>query len=185
MTYGRLQLMATTTGIWNHSMAAVNPLADTNPRSNASSSDGSSTAAASTISANDFLTLLVTEMKNQDPTANNDPNQYINQLVQVNSLEQLIDINQNLRTVLDGSSTGTNPPATGHGVSAANPASVRSTSAPAGATAAHRASQAPQAVSATDASTQNVRAGLPTGNLTVPNASPAAHRVAQALSGRH
>ncbi len=41
-------------------------------------------------------------MKNQDPAANTDPNEYINQLVQVNSLEQLIDINQNLSTALGG-----------------------------------------------------------------------------------
>jgi flagellar basal-body rod modification protein FlgD len=53
-------------------------------------------AVAATITANDFLTLLVTELKNQDPTANTDPNQYVNQLVQVNSLEQLISINQTL-----------------------------------------------------------------------------------------
>jgi flagellar basal-body rod modification protein FlgD len=48
-----------------------------------------------TITANDFLTLLVTELKNQDPTANTDPNAYVDQLVQVNSLQQLIQINQN------------------------------------------------------------------------------------------
>src|SRR5205814_9488334 len=53
---------------------------------------------SATITANDFLTLLVTEMKNQDPTANTDPNEYINQLVQVNSLQQLISINQTLST---------------------------------------------------------------------------------------
>jgi flagellar basal-body rod modification protein FlgD len=53
---------------------------------------------SATITANDFLTLLVTEMKNQDPTANTDPNEYINQLVQVNSLQQLISINQTLTT---------------------------------------------------------------------------------------
>jgi flagellar basal-body rod modification protein FlgD len=64
-----------------------------------SSSDGDS----ATISANDFLTLLVTEMQNQDPTADTDPNEYINQLVQVNSLEQLISINQTLTT--DSSAT--------------------------------------------------------------------------------
>jgi len=51
---------------------------------------------AASITANDFLTLLVTEMKNQDPTAATDPNEYINQLVQVNSLQQLISINQTL-----------------------------------------------------------------------------------------
>ena len=60
------------------------------------STDGSSNDQNSaTITANDFLTLLVTELKNQDPTANTDPNAYVNQLVQVNSLQQLIEINQN------------------------------------------------------------------------------------------
>lgn len=60
------------------------------------SSSSSSNANTSTITANDFLQLLVTEMKNQDPTSNTDPNEYINQLVGVNSLEQLVQINQDL-----------------------------------------------------------------------------------------
>lgn len=55
------------------------------------------------ISSNDFLSLLVTEMKNQDPTQPTDPNAYIQQLVGVNSLQQLISINQAL----------TPPPASG------------------------------------------------------------------------
>lgn len=63
----------------------------------------SSDSDSATISANDFLTLLVTEMQNQDPTADTDPNEYINQLVQVNSLEQLISIDQTLTT--DSSAT--------------------------------------------------------------------------------
>lgn len=63
-----------------------------------SSGNGNSNSDDSaSITANDFLTLLVTEMRNQDPTANTDPNEYINQLVQVNSLEQLISINQTLQ----------------------------------------------------------------------------------------
>ena len=66
----------------------------------ASASSGSSSSDAASITSNDFLTLLVTEMKNQDPTANMDPNEYINQLVNVNSLQQLMSINQNLETVL-------------------------------------------------------------------------------------
>ncbi|WP_238398652.1 flagellar hook capping FlgD N-terminal domain-containing protein [Edaphobacter sp. 12200R-103] len=52
----------------------------------------------STITSNDFLTLLVTELKNQDPTQPTDPNAYIQQLVGVNSLQQLIQINQGLST---------------------------------------------------------------------------------------
>ena len=104
------------TSIVNHSMAAVqalagasaNPMAATSSsssaRADATSSSSSTTSSSATISANDFLTLLVTEMKNQDPTSDTDPNEYINQLVNVNSLEQLISINQTLTTDL-GSST--------------------------------------------------------------------------------
>jgi flagellar basal-body rod modification protein FlgD len=66
--------------------------ATTNP---ADTSGSSSDQNSATITANDFLTLLVTELKNQDPTANTDPNAYVNQLVQVNSLQQLIQIDQN------------------------------------------------------------------------------------------
>src|SRR5579872_1450585 len=77
-------------------MTAVHPVPYANGASDPAPQGGNSSTQPSTISANDFLTLLVTEMKNQDPTANTDPNEYINQLVQVNSLEQLISINQTL-----------------------------------------------------------------------------------------
>ena len=60
----------------------------------------------SDISSNDFLTLLVTEMKNQDPTQPTDPNAYIQQLVGVNSLQQLIAINQELGSAVGGASSG-------------------------------------------------------------------------------
>jgi flagellar basal-body rod modification protein FlgD len=56
-------------------------------------------APAGTITSSDFMTLLVTELKNQDPTKPTDPNAYIQQLVGVNSLQQLISINQNLTPV--------------------------------------------------------------------------------------
>jgi len=79
----------------------------------ATSTTGTSTAAAaadnSGISSSDFLTLLVTEMKNQDPTQPTDPNAYIQQLVGVNSLQQLISINQDLT---GSASTGTTTPTT-------------------------------------------------------------------------
>ena len=66
-------------------------------KSGAAAGAGASTASdTSTISSNDFLTLLVAEMKNQDPTQPTDPNAYIQQLVGVNSLQQLIAINGEL-----------------------------------------------------------------------------------------
>lgn len=139
---------------------SVNPL-----RSEAASpANGSGAANSAGISANDFLTLLVTEMKNQDPTAQTDPNEYINQLVQVNSLEQLISINEKL------SSSSTQTP-TGKVI-----APGKDVSQPPGPLdfANHlSAGFAPNAQ------------GVPSvsGNLTIPTGSAAAQRVAEALSG--
>ena len=72
------------------------PMAATTGSNSTDGTDNNSNSQnGSMITANDFLTLLVTELKNQDPTANTDPNAYVDQLVQVNSLQQLIQINQN------------------------------------------------------------------------------------------
>jgi len=87
-------------------LAAAQP-ADTTAGSGSTSSADTNSA---TVTANDFLQLLVTEMKNQDPTADTDPNEYVNQLVQVNSLQQLIQINQDLAP------TGSSAPASGEGL---------------------------------------------------------------------
>ena len=70
----------------------------------AGAKDTTSTTATGSadITSNDFLTLLVSELKNQDPTQPTDPNAYVQQLVGVNSLQQLISINQDL----SGSASG-------------------------------------------------------------------------------
>src|SRR3981189_1309865 len=86
------------------------PKAATTPTTTATNT--SSAASSSNITSNDFLTLLVSELKNQDPTQPADPNQYITQLAQVNSLQQLISINQGIGT-LDGAISGTSSPSTG------------------------------------------------------------------------
>src|SRR5580704_11134726 len=98
-------------------MSAIQPL-DTSSGTSGTSGSSSSDASDTSITANDFLTLLVAEMKNQDPTADQDPNAYIDQLVQVNSLQQLIAINQDLS---GGSSTATGGSRTATG-NAARPA---------------------------------------------------------------
>jgi hypothetical protein len=95
---GEEEMATQIAGIWNQLSAAHN-LNNAQPvKSQATGTNSTSSDDSATISANDFLTLLVTEMQNQDPTADTDPNEYINQLVQVNSLEQLISINQTLTT---------------------------------------------------------------------------------------
>lgn len=69
-----------------------------------------SAQASSTISSSDFLVLLVTQLKNQDPTQPVDPAAYVQQLVGVNSLEQLIDMNKQLTSI--GSSLNNSTPVT-------------------------------------------------------------------------
>jgi flagellar basal-body rod modification protein FlgD len=64
------------------------------PRSSPASNSSGDASDPSDITSSDFLTLLVSELQNQDPTQPADPNAYITQLVQVNSLQQLIQINQ-------------------------------------------------------------------------------------------
>jgi flagellar basal-body rod modification protein FlgD len=169
--------MAAMAGILNQQLTAGQALtgAGRNPMASPATDTGSSSSSSATISANDFLTLLVTEMQNQDPTANTDPNEYINQLVSVNSLEQLIDINQNLSTT---SSAGTSPSThvaastpslTGNGANAQIHAAAHKGSAP---------------VAALDPTSQATAVKHAPGNLSVPEAKPAADRVGRALDGR-
>jgi flagellar basal-body rod modification protein FlgD len=196
--------MQVATGIWtqhaaSHALTGASPAPMAGPaNSNNGPSDSDSDSA--TISANDFLTLLVTEMQNQDPTDETDPNEYIDQLVQVNSLEQLIDINQNLSTVLgipDGSSDGS-ASTQGSGSAQLTPQAAGlapSTSGGAPAVvhpAAHKASALGQVQStaavnaATHSAAAHGKAGTRStqGNLSVPQAKPASERVARALAGR-
>lgn len=174
--------MAAITGILNNQSTASQAVAGNHAKPMASSSTGSSSSSTSTsaasISANDFLTLLVTELKNQDPTANADPNAYVNQLVSVNSLEQLVSINQTL-TKDAASNTGSNGTTTNVSGARAAAASLNNAAASAN----------PQAASSTPASGSSVfgaaAAKVAPGNLGLPNANPAAHTVANALSGQH
>jgi flagellar basal-body rod modification protein FlgD len=169
-------MMATSLGIWNHAVPA-NSLASANPA--ATGPSGTSASEGAAISANDFLTLLVTEMKNQDPTANNDPNAYVNQLVQVNSLEQLININQTLTTGLgvSGSSpSGGSQPNPGIGAATASASAAHAGNYPA---AVGVPVHLPHAIS-----NSNSAISTEAGNLSVPPANPAAQRIANAL-GHH
>lgn len=158
----------------------VSPMASSS--SGTHSPDASKTSSAG-ITANDFLTLLVTEMKNQDPTANTDPNEYINQLVNVNSLQQLISMNETLTGAFGSSSATANTQITSASGSVESakvrpeptfsPHAVQNTSP----------TFAPEAPSANDASVKALIGKFFQGNLSEPVANPAAVRLAHALDG--
>ena len=104
------------------SAAVLQPRAAATQSSSTSAASGSvpatpSASSSAGITANDFLSLLVTEIQNQDPTNQTDPMSYITQLVGVNSLEQLVQINQDLTPsgTPGSTSSGTTSGASGSG----------------------------------------------------------------------
>lgn len=100
--------------------AAALALAADNAASGASSpaasSKSASSAAGATAPANsltslsgnfqDFLNLLMTQLQNQDPTSPLDTNQFTSQLVQFASVEQQIDTNQSLTSLIQLTQSG-------------------------------------------------------------------------------
>ena len=46
-----------------------------------------------------FLRLLVTQVKNQDPLNPQDPTEFVSQLAQFSSLEQLLNVNKQLEII--------------------------------------------------------------------------------------
>ena len=66
-----------------------------------------STGPNSLANPNLFITLLTAQLQAQDPTNPMSPEQMVQQLTEVNSLEQLISINQTLTNL----AAGTAPPA--------------------------------------------------------------------------
>ena len=60
----------------------------------------SSAAQAATVDYNSFLKLLVQQLQNQDPTNPTDPTQYLSQLASFSNVEQGIQTNSKLDTLL-------------------------------------------------------------------------------------
>jgi len=80
-------------------MAAVDSV--TGATTTTTSTAASATAAASaSLNYNDFLQLLIAQMKTQDPTAPMDASAQISQLASFSQVEQQIQTNSHLETVL-------------------------------------------------------------------------------------
>ena len=80
---------------------SINMAATSAPTSNTTSS-GSVTQG---VDQDTFLKLLVAQLKNQDPLEPQDGTQFVAQLAQFSSLDQLISINKTLGTALNPQGT--------------------------------------------------------------------------------
>lgn len=67
---------------------------DASANGTGNSTSNSSSASMNGLNPNDFMTLLVAEIQNQDPTQPMDPTTFMSQLVNLNQLEQVSQINQ-------------------------------------------------------------------------------------------
>jgi flagellar basal-body rod modification protein FlgD len=76
-----------------------------------SSTTNSSTTSNSnnTLGPNSFITLLTAQLQAQDPLNPMDPSQMVDQLTQINSLQQLIQIQTDLQQVLGTAPASTSP----------------------------------------------------------------------------
>jgi flagellar basal-body rod modification protein FlgD len=85
------------------SIAATTTAAGTSQSTTSSGSAAASTAATNSLTGNfnDFLTLLTTQLQNQDPTSPMDTNQFTSQLVEFASVEQQVNTNTNLTTLIN------------------------------------------------------------------------------------
>ena len=79
------------------------------------SSANAANAKKNELNQDDFLTLMITQLKNQDPFKPMDPAQYVGQLAQFSSVSGLSDMNKNITAltsslrgnqVLDGAAGG-------------------------------------------------------------------------------
>ncbi len=87
----------------------------TTPSTGSAASSGSATTqnpVDALANEQTFLQLLVAQIQNQDPMNPTDSTQFVTQLAQFSSLEQLININQGVSTIntdLTSGSTNQNP----------------------------------------------------------------------------
>ncbi|MBR0726567.1 flagellar hook assembly protein FlgD [Bradyrhizobium manausense] len=76
----------------------------TSTNSSSSTSSTNSTSSSSGVDYNTFLQLLIAEMKNQDPTNPTDTSQYMSQFAQLSTVEQAMQTNTKLDSLLSSQS---------------------------------------------------------------------------------
>lgn len=78
------------------------------------------TAKSATVDYNSFLTLMIAELKNQNPTSPSDPTQYMSQLASFSSVEQQVNTNTKLDSMLTANALSQADGVIGYAVSSAD-----------------------------------------------------------------
>lgn len=78
----------------------TNPFDETAMDSSAAASTASSGSSSSAVNENQFLQLLVTQLKNQDPLNPTDSSQFMGELAQFSQLQEVIGIHQDMNSLM-------------------------------------------------------------------------------------
>ena len=83
-------------------MTTTTPVTTSTPNSPTSTAQAAGTAGSQQIAGNfnEFLQLLTTQLQNQDPLSPLDTNQFTQQLVEFASVQQQVDMNTNMQTLI-------------------------------------------------------------------------------------
>src|SRR5580704_7377764 len=88
-------------------MTAVNPVASSAAAAAASSTSNIPNLSSTlNLSFTDYLQILTTQLQNQDPTDATDPNQFTQELVEFAGVEQQLNTNSDLQTLINIQKTG-------------------------------------------------------------------------------
>ncbi|MGO8952859.1 MAG: flagellar hook assembly protein FlgD [Rhodomicrobium sp.] len=103
-------------------ISAVNAGTSVNSTTNAtsSSSTNSATGTNNTVNYNEFLQLLVAQLQNQDPTNPTDPTTFVSQLASFSTVEQQVNTNSILGSLLTQTSISQAPSLVGQTVTSAD-----------------------------------------------------------------
>jgi flagellar basal-body rod modification protein FlgD len=82
-------------------MTTTAPVTGTTPTTSTANSTNNVAMQQLSGNFNTFLTLLTTQLQNQDPTSPMDSNQFTEELVQFSQVEQQINTNSNLQTLIN------------------------------------------------------------------------------------
>jgi flagellar basal-body rod modification protein FlgD len=80
--------------------STTTPNTSTTNTSNSNSSSNNNSLNQLASNFNDFLTLLTTQLQNQDPLDPMDTNQFTQQLVEFTGVQQQVDMNSNMQTLI-------------------------------------------------------------------------------------
>lgn len=112
-------------------MTSPNPIVgSTPPSSGPSSSSSAQNTPSNVLGPDSFITLLTAQLQAQDPLSPMDPDQMVNELTSINTLQQIVQIRSDMDTLVSsiqgGQSSGSPAPTTPSG-SATNSANGSAT----------------------------------------------------------